>query len=469
MTRQNRRRFLAAASFAAAAAALPGIAAGARSVSGRQRPNILFILADDLGYADLSCYGRRDYETPVVDELAHEGTRFTQAYSNSAVCSPTRLALATGRYQYRLDAGLQEPIGAAGAAAEATHGLPPSHPSLASLLRKAGYRTALLGKWHLGELPNFGPLKSGYDQFFGISGGGADYVSHTAPGPESKPDLYENERLVQVNGYLTDLLSDKAVEYVNAARRQDAPFLLSLHYTAPHWPWQAPGDGPVATNRVLFDLEGGSLQTYARIVRSLDSGIGRVLKALRRAGIDRDTLIVFTSDNGGERFSDNWPFVGQKMDLLEGGIRVPQIVRWKGTLPAARVCAQPTITMDWMPTLLSVGGGAVDPAYPSDGMDLSALLHADLPVVSRSLYWRMFTTRQAALRDGDWKYLRIRDNEFLFDLATDARERANRRKEEPQRFAALKAKWEAWNAGMLPLPANLRPYFGASDLAGYHD
>jgi arylsulfatase A-like enzyme len=442
---------------AAAATALGG-ARVAHSAQGRSRPNFLFILADDLGYADLSCYGRRDYETPVLDRLAADGMRFTQGYSNSAVCSPTRLALATGRYQYRLPAGLAEPIGARAEADKL--GLHPDHPSLPSLLRKAGYRTALLGKWHLGELPEFGPLKSGYEQFYGISGGGTDYVAS---------EVRDGERPVEAHGYLTEVLTDKAVDYVRAAKSSAAPFLLSLHYTAPHWPWQAPGDGPVAANQRLFHLEGGSQSTYARMVGALDSGIGRVLKALRDAGLERSTLVVFSSDNGGERFSDNWPFTGQKMDLLEGGIRVPLLARWKGEVPAGVTTNQVAITMDWLPTFLSLAQTTHAPEFPPDGVDLSAVLRGGRAIVPRTLFWRLRYRTQAALRAGDWKYLSIDGNEFLFDLASDPRERANRRQGEPQRFAQLQAQWQAWNAQMLPLPAVQRPYIDSKELAGYHD
>ena len=467
MTYQDRRRFLKSIGFAAAAAAIDRSAGAAIAGTRWKRPNILFILADDLGYADLSCYGRRDYETPVLDRLAAEGMRFTQAYSNSPVCSPTRVALATGRYQYRLAAGLEEPIGPT-PAGETPRGLPPEHPTIASLMRRAGYRTALIGKWHLGALPDYGPLKSGYEQFFGIVSGGADYVSHAAVGA-GLPDLYDGERRANIDGYLTELLTDKAVEYVTDAKRHDVPFLLSLHYTAPHWPWQAPGDGPVAKERALFHFEGGSLGVYARMVQALDSGVGRVLEALRNAGLDSSTLVVFTSDNGGERFSDNWPFVGQKMDLLEGGVRVPQIVRWTREIPAGVVTEQVAITMDWLPTLLTLGLAAGDADYPPDGIDLSAVLRGGRLVTPRTLFWRMFYRNQAAIRAGDWKYLRMGTNEFLFDLATDPRERANRRKDEPRHFAELKAQWEAWSTTMLPLPASQRPYFDGGDLAGYHE
>jgi arylsulfatase A-like enzyme len=209
--------------------------AGLRSVGQAQtaKPNIVFIMADDLGYADVSCYGARDYTTPNVDRLALEGLRFTQAYSNSANCSPTRTALITGRYQMRLPLGLEEPLGDA---APRDIGLPPSHPTLPSILKKAGYGTTLVGKWHLGFLPNFSPLKSGYDHFFGIFGGATDYFNHDSKSPVP---LYEQEVPVDRIGYMTNLLGERAVQTVERYARAKEPFLLSLHFTAPHWPWKA--------------------------------------------------------------------------------------------------------------------------------------------------------------------------------------------------------------------------------------
>ena len=225
---------------AASSLALAGF--GRTSFAQNTNPNIVFILADDLGYADVSCYGQRDYTTPNVDRLALEGLRFTQGYSNSANCSPTRTALITGRYQMRLQVGLEEPINAA---TPKTIGLPPSHPTLPSLLKRAGYRTSLVGKWHLGFLPDYSPLKSGYDRFFGIFGGAADYFNHGPDASRSGAEAYqlhEQEVPVERHGYMTDLLGDKAVEIVEGYASSKEPFLLSLHFTAPHWPWEGPGD-----------------------------------------------------------------------------------------------------------------------------------------------------------------------------------------------------------------------------------
>jgi arylsulfatase A-like enzyme len=411
-------------------------------------PNIVFILADDLGYADLSCYGRRDYQTPQIDRLAARGLKLTQAYSNSSVCSPTRCALATGRYQYRLEAGLPEPI----PAKADDLGLPPGHPTIASLLRQRGYRTALIGKWHLGNEPQNGPRRHGYDHFFGVHGGAADYFTHEFATPAAgNPDLFEDEQRIRRQGYLTELLTAEALTEIERNARKRQPFLLSLHYTAPHWPWEAPGDEAVSRSlSSIFHGDGGSLETYARMVASLDEGVGRVLAQLARHDLERDTLVVFTSDNGGERFSDTWPFTGMKGELLEGGIRVPALVSWPGRIAAGKVSGQVCVTMDWLPTLLALANGAPDAAYPSDGENLLPHLVGEVGERSRTIYWRHKSHDQAALRVGDWKYLRIGGNEFLFDLARDLRERANLKDRERERYERMKADHAAWNQTMLP-------------------
>jgi arylsulfatase A-like enzyme len=431
--------------------ALAGIGFGRASRAQSPKPNIVFIMADDLGYADVSCYGQRDYTTPNVDRLAIEGLRFTQGYANAAVCSATRTALATGRYQYRLPVGLEEPINAS---SPRNIGLPPSHPTLPSLLKKAGYSTALVGKWHLGFLPDFSPLKSGYDQFFGIFGGAADYFNHGADalrtGAESS-QLHEQEVPVERHGYMTNLLGDRAVQTVEGFAKSKEPFLLSLHFTAPHWPWEGPDDEAESKRiRNIFHRDGGTQKTYAIMVQSLDVNIGRVLQALDASGLAGNTIVVFTSDNGGERFSKTWPFSGMKTELLEGGIRVPTIVRWPGRIAAGSVSEQVTITMDWVPTLLAAAGTTPDAAYPSDGEDLGPIMTGGAAPHSRRLYWRYKAGSQRAIRDGDWKYLRIAGNEFLFDVVKDPRERGNLKDRQKDVFDRLKTDWETWNDTMLP-------------------
>lgn len=440
---------------AAAAQALPAFAKG----TGR-KPNFLFIMADDLGYADLSCYGRREYRTPALDRLAAQGMRFTHGYANSAVCSPTRLALITGRYQYRLRAGLDEPLGGSG------HGLDPAHPTFPSLLKRQGYHSALIGKWHLGSLPKYGPLQSGYDEFWGNRGGAIDYFSHGGSST-TEPDLWDGDVRIDEVGYYTDMLAERSLEFLDArASQPDKPWLLSLHFTAPHWPWQGPGD-KAESDRIggrLFHYDGGSLATYAEMVTGLDAAIGRVLARLSERGLDENTVVVFTSDNGGERFSDNWPFTGMKSELLEGGLRVPLIVRWPGLTTAGSTSEVPVLSMDFLPTFLAAAGAA--PALPSDGIDFRPALAGQI-LPDRPLFWRFGMREQKAVRLGRHKYLSIGGNEFLFDIVTDPLERANLKDRQPAVFADLRARFAAWNATMLTDPT-ARSYGFAPDQLADH-
>ena len=429
------------------------------------RPNIIFIVADDLGYADLGCYGGRAPVSPVLDRLAADGIKFTQGYSNSPVCSPTRFAMITGRYQYRLRGAAEEPINSK-SRGSATLGLPVEHPTLPSLLQASGYRTALIGKWHLGYPPHFGPLRSGYEEFFGPMSGGVDYFTHCAS--TGAHDLWEGEEERVEPGYLTDLLSQRSVAYVDRMAQQDAPFFLSLHYTAPHWPWETRDDEALAqeVKDNLFHLHGGNIHSYRRMIHHMDEGIGQIVDALRRNGQGDNTLLVFTSDNGGERFSDNWPLVGGKMDLTEGGIRVPWIAHWPAQIAARGVSEQHCMTMDWSATMLDAAGVAAASGYPLDGISLLPVLRDNPPPFARPLYWRMNHRGQRALRDGDWKYLRVDGNDYLFNIPADERERANHAAREPQRLEAMRAAWEAWNATMpaIPVDATVSLGFGVKDM-----
>jgi arylsulfatase A-like enzyme len=430
-------------------------------------PNFVYIMADDLGYADLSCYGRRDYSTPNIDRIAAGGMQFMQAYANSAVCSATRTALITGRYQYRLPIGLEEPLGG-----NRQVGLAPDHPTLPSLLKKAGYGTTLIGKWHLGQLPNFGPLQSGYDHFWGFRGGGVDYFTHkSGPANTNTDDLWDQDVKVHENGYMTDLIGDRAVASIGDYAKSKTPFLLSLHFNAPHWPWEAPGDEAESQRiKALIDYDGGSIQTYARMVGEMDLQVGRVLQALELAGIANNTVVIFTSDNGGERFADTWPFTGKKTELLEGGLRIPALVRWPGHIPPGSKTQQVAISMDWMPTLLSLAGTQPDPAYPMDGMSLVPVLTQNAAPVSRKLFWRYKNNAQQAVRDGDFKWLLIAGNTFLFNVVADPLERANLKLREPEVYRRLVAEYEAWNATMLPIdPQSNTGGFTGAQLADHYN
>jgi arylsulfatase A-like enzyme len=411
------------------------------------KPNIVYIMADDMGYADLSCYGRREYKTSNIDLIAASGVKFLQAYANSAVCSATRTALITGRYQYRLRVGLEEPV-----QYQSRYGLPPEHPTLPSLLKTAGYGTTLIGKWHLGGLPNFGPLKSGYDHFWGFRWGALDYFTHKyGIASTDTEDLWDDDVKIHQVGYLTDLMGDRAVKVIGDYAKAGRPFLLSLHFNAPHWPWEGPGDEAESQRiKAMVDRDGGSMKTYAQMVTRMDMQVGRVLKALSDGRITNSTIVVFTSDNGGERFSDTWPFTGKKSDLLEGGLRIPALVRWPGHIRAGSTTNQVAITMDWLPTLLAAAGAAPDPAFPPDGMNLLPQLTQRAASVPRRLYWRYHYNAQRALRDGDMKYLRIAGNEFLFNVIDDPLERANLKERQADVFKRMVQAYEEWSATMLP-------------------
>ena len=441
----SRRDFLGAAAGATAAAlTVP------RGAQAQKRPNVLFILADDLGYGDLSCYGRPDYDTPVLDRLAAQGMKLMSAYAAAPVCTPTRCAFITGRYPQRFAVGLQEPL----TAASPPVGLAASEPTIGSRLRTAGYETALIGKWHLGWREEYRPHRLGFDEFYGSLSGALDYFTHVAPdaGEPALPDLWDNDTRVRADGYLTNLFTERAVEFVG--RRRTKPFYLSLHYSAPHSPWEGPDDRPTANHADHGNgpmTNGGSLETYARMMRSMDDGIGRVLAALRRARLERDTLVIFTSDNGGERYSFHWPFSFQKLFLFEGGIRVPAIVRWPGVVPAGAVSQQAAITMDWTATILAAAGVGADAATPIDGDDLLPVITGQRPEYERELFWR--TRTRAAARVGQWKYVQEGSEEHLYDLAVDLGEKTDLKTREAAAFAFLKSRHSRWAADMLPRPS----------------
>ena len=443
----TRRRFIGGA---LGGAALSSALLGRDSSAAYAHPNIVFILADDLGWGDLSCYGRPDYKTPNLDRLAKEGMRFTNGYSAAPVCTPTRVGFFTGRHPARLPVGLEEPILDRTMLGDRvkTVGIPRKHPTVASIIKSAGYDTALVGKWHCGYLPDFGPLKYGFDEFFGMMSGAGDFFTHRDMSGEA--DLFENEVPVERVGYVTDLLTDQAIQYLRRQRKN--PFYLSLHYTSPHWPWEGPGDEAVSkTLGKGYDgfTAGGSLKVYASMMKSLDDSVGRVLAALKASGLEKNTLVVFTSDNGGERFSYNWPFSGQKFDVREGGVRVPTIVRWPAVTRPGTVSDQPVITMDLTATLVAAAGRPTE-EYRLDGDDLTDVLKGRKSIYERIFYWR--TYRQGAMRHGKWKYIREGKDEFLFDLSIDEREQADFKASQPQTLERLRTSFHKWESEMQRYP-----------------
>lgn len=409
------------------------------------RPNIIYIMVDDLGYADLSGYGRKNYQTPHLDKLASQGIKFTNAYAAGALCTPTRTAFMTGRYPARTSVGLWEPL--RGNAKDSLVGLKPEETSVATLLKKAGYSTALIGKWHLGFLPEFSPRKNGFDYFFGFHPGAIDYISHTI---RSKPILYENETQINEEGYFTDLLTSHAIQYIRG--KQSSPFFLSLQFNAPHWPWQGPGD-KAYPDTTWFNA-GGSPEIYAAMMKSLDDAIGRLMRVLDETGLSKNTVVIFTSDNGGEKFSDMGIFRGAKRELWEGGIRVPAFVRWPGIIPESVITGQAAITMDWTATILAMCGAKPDPAFPLDGENLLPVMTGNKNEYKRIFFWRLFQVRpEKAIRFGKWKYLQNEKGEFLFDLTSDPGEKNNVKEKHADIFDNLKSKYVEWEKTVLkPIP-----------------
>lgn len=413
-----------------------------------QKPNIIYIMTDDMGYGDLSSYGRKDYKTPNLDKLAEQGVRFINAYSAAPVCTPTRTAFITGRYPSRTPVGLREPLAAS--KNDSAIGLTADYTSIASLLKNAGYKTALIGKWHLGIQPEHRPLKNGFDYFFGILTGAADYISHKTHTKLRAHDLFENNDPVHTKGYLTDLITNKSIEFLE--RKQDKPFFLAVTYTAPHWPWQGRHD-PAYPDTLDF-TQGGSASIYAEMMKILDDGIGKILETLDKKNLSSNTLIIFTNDNGGEKYSDNGGLSRMKMNLWEGGIRVPAIVRWPGKFPAGSVTGQVAITMDWSATILSAGGASEGKQFPLDGVDLIPVLAGKIKEVDRTLYWRTFQrTKQKATRESNWKYLQDEKGEYLFDLSVDPAEKNDLKEKYPEIFKRLKTQYTAWESTVLePVP-----------------
>lgn len=445
------KRFILAASMLA-------VCAGACSVPHEiadpsKRPNVVFILADDLGYGDLACTGCPDIRTPQIDRLAREGVRFTDFYANGPECTPTRTAFMTGRYQHRVG-GLECAIGIAnvGRYDDAVRlrgtrdlGLPVIETSIARYLRHAGYDTAAYGKWHLGYESKFYAVPHGFDEHFGPLGGGVDYFHHSEP--DGTPMLVENGRKVTRNGYMTDLITAKAVKFLRS-RKGGKPFFLYVPYTSPHSPYQGPRDGTTKA-KTSEDWNQGGRDTYAAMVERLDYGVGLILRTLREKRLEQGTLVVFCSDNGANRKGRNFPLSGFKGGLYEGGIRVPCIVRWPGVLPEGDTTDRVTLTMDLTVSIANAAG--VTPPRAWDGVDILANIAERTPPPKRAVFWRARRGERTwkAVRDGSLKYLSRRDGaeveEHLFDLAADIGEKddlKSRRPEDLERLKGLLARWE---------------------------
>jgi len=377
------------------------------------RPNIVLILMDDLGYGDIGSYGVPDAKTPNIDRLAREGVKLSDFYANGANCSPTRTGFITGRYQQRY--GIEWPLGSV--AGDSARGLLPSETSLPRLLKSAGYATGLIGKWHLGWNPEFHPNRHGFDEFWGFLGGYLDYYSNV--GEFDRHDLFHNGSRTRDSAYLTDEITARAKSFIEEHR--GAPFFLEVAYNATHWPFERPG--LEAHQRGRPNSRDGTRADYVAMLESADRGVGIILTTLDRLKLTRNTLVVFTSDNGGEWLSRNAPLFHRKSTLWEGGIRVPAIFRWPARLPAGIESKQVGITMDLTASILAAAGARPPASYRPDGIDLVPMLEGR-SVIERTLFWRIQGPGrvQRAIRRGRWKYLRDGGHEFLFDLEGDASE-----------------------------------------------
>lgn len=433
---------------------VPGLLHHADLAAAEGRQNVVILLADDLGYGDLGCYGCPDIRTPHLDRLARQGMRFTSYYANGPECSPTRAALLTGRYQHRVG-GLECAIGLGNVGRyddairlRESHelGLPPDHGTLAPLLQGAGYTTAAIGKWHLGYERKFLPDRQGFDYSFGPLGGAVDYFHHREPGGE--PMLYQNGQPVQRDGYMTDLIAGEAVEFVR--RTKDRPFLLYVPFTAPHDPFQGPEDRR-ETPVTLAEGSRGSRDVFRAMVERLDQAIGRVLESLDQAGVTNNTLVIFASDNGGPKFARNVPFSGQKGGLFEGGIRVPCIVRWPGVLEPGTTNDSPAMTIDLTASVIRAAGATPPKDKPLDGVEILQMAAKKQASPVRTLHWRARRGERTwkAVRDGALKYISRTDGdrteEYVFDLVADPQEQQNLlsdRGVDAERLRRLVAKWE---------------------------
>lgn len=421
--------------------------------SARRPPNIVLLVADDLGYAELGCQGG-DLPTPRIDALAAGGLRFRAGYVTCPFCSPSRAALLTGRYQQRYGHELN-PV-------EKTNdredvGLPVEESTLADRLRSAGYATGMTGKWHLGAHPRYHPLRRGFDSFYGFLREGHYYLPPPYDGPAEKvvvhfrPREPEYDRLnpilrgeteISEPEYLTDAIAREAERFIDA--HAGRPFFLYVPFNAPHSPMQS---RPEDAGRFAA-IANPHRRVFAGMVAAMDRGIGRILDALDRRGLERDTLVVFLSDNGGptqELTSRNDPFRGGKGSHLEGGIRVPFLLRWPAKLPSGVVEERPVSALDVLPTALAAAGAPIPKGL--DGVDLLPYLEgrrAELP--HPALYWRMGAS--AALREGRWKLLREKAQEpwRLYDLDADVREERDLAPAQPDLARAMEARWASWSS-----------------------
>jgi arylsulfatase A-like enzyme len=417
------------------------------------RPNLIVIMTDDQGWADVGFNGCKDIPTPNIDRIANEGVKFKQGYVTFPVCGPSRAGFLTGRYQDRFGFTTNPSIDPTNPSA----GLPVQEETMAQVLKKVGYQNAIIGKWHMGTHPSFHPLERGFDYFYGFLSGGHNYfhdqldINDLSDVSEIwqwyRTKIIENRSTIETNDYLTDELSDAAVRFIEQQSQNDQHFMLFLAYNAPHTPLQA-------TEKYLSrfeEIEDEKRKTYAAMVSAVDDGVGRVLQAVYKSGIDENTLIVFLSDNGGARnnASSNAPLRGAKSDLFEGGVRVPFAMRWKGMIPQGQVYEHPISSLDIMATIVAQNEIDISKERPLDGTNLMPFLTGEEKAKPHDyLFWRKWEQHAMAIRKNNFKLVANRNHDetppVLFDLKQDE---LNAVENQPM-YDSLYAEWGRWNDQM---------------------
>ena len=411
------------------------------------RPNVIIIMSDDMGYADLSSYGGTDIKTPSIDSIGRDGARLTDAYANGVLCSPTRAALISGRYpqRYAIEHALDN---------EGTFGLTVTGSSLPNVLKNAGYATGLAGKWHLGGTVTGdnrvgGPRAHGFEYFFGLMGSHIDYWHHNR-GPEV-PDLWENETRINRDGqYMTTLITESAIRLIEQSAAARRPFFVDVAYNAPHWPYQRP-DRPspppgTGAHQLPQDDNTATRDDLKVMLEAVDHGVGQILRTLDRLGLTNNTIVIFTNDNGGEWLMNNGRLFNRKLTVWEGGIRVPALVKWPGRIRPGTVSDQAAITLDWSASIVAAVGATVPANY--EGINLFPILEGRQPKVERTLYWRAVpgNRNQRAVRNGDWKLVVDGNHVMLYNLREDIGERqelSRQRQDIARKLRPMLAAWEA--------------------------
>jgi arylsulfatase A-like enzyme len=408
------------------------------------KPNIVMIMADDLGYGDISCYGGTLANTPNLDKLAEEGVRFTDFHSNGPVCSPTRAALFTGLYQQRT--GITSVINASN---NRDHGMPTDIPTMPQAMKKLGYSTALFGKWHLGIPERFNPSRRGFDTFKGFLAGNIDYHNHLDR--EGNLDWHQQTELKDEKGYITELMTKHALNYID--QNKDTPFLLAIMHGAPHLPYQGPTDKGLRLANTPFNKQPKNLpdrdtkQIYKEMIESMDKEIGKVVARLDRHNLRRNTLIVFCADNGQTGPGSSGGLKGKKSSINEGGHRVAGIFNWPGKLKP-QLCKSTAMTMDLMPTFLDMAGADSLENYKLDGISLLPLLTQSLPLPKRYTFWEY--KGKKAMRDGNWKLITSGKKTELYDLDKDLGEKHNLAGQYPEKVQSMSKIINEWYAEVSP-------------------